>query len=56
VVPVTFTEMMQEPFGGNVPPERLIEFIQAAAVALPPHASASAFGNATISPEGSEGQ
>lgn len=51
VVPVTFTEIVHEPFAAMVPPVRLMLLVPWVAVSVPAHVLACPFGVATIKPE-----
>ena len=54
VIPVTFTEKVQEPLAAIVPPLRLITFVPAVAVIVPaPHVPVRPFGVETTRPAGS---
>jgi hypothetical protein len=51
--PVTFTPMVQEPFAGKLPPDKLTVSVPGAAVTVPPHTPVNPFAAETIKPEGS---
>jgi hypothetical protein len=53
VDPVTFTPMVQEPFAGKLPPDKLTVSVPGAAVTVPPHTPVNPFAAETIKPEGS---
>src|SRR2546428_86264 len=52
LVPVTLTESVQEEFAASIPPERLILWLPATAVAVPPQALVRPLGVATTRPPG----